>query len=79
VTTRRDTRQRGKTWQDPFANTGTVASHPVRITAGLFLDAPAYASNQPVPHVWGHDRHYVFTVAGDASTSDLVRIASSLH
>ncbi len=79
VTTRRFTSAPGRLWTDPFAVTGSGASKAVSLTAGRFLEVGAHSGSDPVPHLWGHDRELVFTVAGTVSERDLVRVASSLH
>lgn len=79
VTTRKFTSQPGRLWLDPFAREGEGANDAVALTAGHFLQVGAHAGSDPVRHVWGHDRQLVFTVAGTVSTSDLERVASSLH
>jgi len=79
VTVRRFTSQAGRLWLDPFASSGDGSGSAVTLTGGRFLVVGATASDKPVAHIWGHDRDLVFTVAGDVSSAQLAKVASSLQ
>lgn len=78
VSLRRLTSAPGRLWMDPLAATGDGATRPVSLTAGKFLAVGATAGDRPIAHLWGHDRDYVFTVAGTVSQAELTKVASSL-
>ena len=68
-------------WADPLASGEGFVDQPQRFTVGAGALAGARAelvlSPRGVPHVWAMDDRLVVTVAGDAGTEELRRMAES--
>jgi len=82
VTTRTSPVARGRVWADPFDRGGAEpGSTPVRITSGPFrlTTAQRVAGVGALPSLWGTDGAIAFTVAGDLTADQLVKVAGSLR
>lgn len=80
ITTRSADAPAGARWTDPFSTaTSEPADAKVHIDDGYFYGVDGFRGSSPLPHLWGHNDKLVFTIAGDASASDLAKIATSLH
>ncbi|HEU5151466.1 MAG TPA: hypothetical protein VFU19_13265 [Iamia sp.] len=73
----------GQVWDDPFTRPEgqEVTPTEVAIESGPFRGATALQVAGPLalPSLWAADGELAFTVSGDVSSADLVRIAQSLR
>jgi len=82
VTTRTSPVRRGAVWADPFERgAGGPRPERVRIGAGPFrlTTAERVAEVGSLPTVWGSDGTLAFTVAGDLTADQLIRVVESLR
>lgn len=64
---------------DPFGKASAGSSaRAVTISSGAFAGANAWTSALPINHLWAADADVTMAIAGDASATELVRIASSM-
>ncbi len=71
----------GTPWPDPFEREGAAPTPtPVTLTGGAFrvVEAQRVARPGALPSLWGSDGELAFTVSGDLSAEQLVRVAESL-
>ena len=75
----------GVAWVDPFRPTAALraaAGTPrhTRLEGGRFLGTTVeeVTTGTAVPHLWGRNDDFVFTVAGDLTSSELLAVAESL-
>ncbi len=83
VTLRPSPVEAGNPWTDPFTRPAgdEVTPTEVAIDSGPFRGATALQVTGPesLPSLWAADGELAFTVSGDVSAEDLVRIARSLR
>ncbi len=82
VTVRRNDVGSGQSWQDPFISSGTVPeADTVRISGGRFSGATAHRVSAAgrIPYLWGSTDKALFTVTGDLTPDELVRVISSVQ
>jgi hypothetical protein len=66
---------------DPFVRADPVGSDAVHIERGPFRDVEARRTMTvlPAPALWGRDRDVAFTISGDLTADQLVRVAESMR
>jgi DNA-directed RNA polymerase specialized sigma24 family protein len=83
ITLRPSPVEAGQPWDDPFPRPegSEVVPTEVAIDAGPFRDVTAQqvAGPHDLPSLWAADGELAFTVSGDVSADELVRIARSLR
>ncbi len=82
VTTRSSPVQRGDLWADPFDRGGhRPRVERVQVTSGPFrlTTAQRVAEVGALPSVWGSNDTLAFTVAGDLTAEQLIRVVASLR
>jgi hypothetical protein len=81
VTLRPSPVEAGRPWDDPFDRGGeTVEPETVRLGRGPFrdVDVQVVRGGPALPSAWGADGERAFTVSGDLSPDDLLKVARSL-
>jgi hypothetical protein len=71
----------GTPWPDPFEREGAVPTPtPVTLSGGAFrvVEAQLVTGVGALPSLWGSDGELAFTVSGDLTGEQLVRVAESL-
>jgi DNA-directed RNA polymerase specialized sigma24 family protein len=83
ITLRPSPVEAGQVWDDPFPRPAQAEVTPteVAIDGGPFRGVTALQVSGPrdLPSLWAADGELAFTVSGDVSAADLVRIARSLR
>jgi hypothetical protein len=83
ITLRPSPVEAGQPWDDPFTRPEGSEAVPTEVTidAGPFRDVTAQqvAGPHDLPSLWAADGELAFTVSGDVSADELVRIARSLR
>lgn len=80
LTTRTNNVAPGQVWQDPFVTTSPAPpADSVRISGGRFTgtDARRVSPTGGAPYLWGATDSLLFTVTGDLTPDDLVRVVAS--
>jgi hypothetical protein len=69
------------TRDDPFDRTEPVESDAVQVERGPFRDVDARRTMTvtPPPALWGQTADVAFTVSGDLTSDELVRVAESMR